>query len=53
MEKIADLALFPPTFCAMVDNNGTLATRFSESDWKAVVLSGGLTQYTPRNSSVA
>jgi sugar (pentulose or hexulose) kinase len=41
-------ALFLAAYRAMADNYARLASRFSGSDWKAVVLSGGLTQNAPR-----
>ncbi len=41
-------ALFLAAYRAMADNYAKLAKRFSRSDWKAVVLSGGLTQNAPR-----
>jgi sugar (pentulose or hexulose) kinase len=40
--------LFFAAYREMADNYARLATRFSCSDWKAVVLSGGLTQSAPR-----
>ena len=41
-------ALFLAAYRAMAENYAKLAMRFSGSDWKAVVLSGGLTQKAPR-----
>jgi sugar (pentulose or hexulose) kinase len=41
-------SLFVAAYRSLADNCVRLAHRFSESDWKSVVLSGGLTKKAPR-----
>jgi sugar (pentulose or hexulose) kinase len=41
-------ALFLAAYRSLADNYVRLAQRFSQSDWKGIVLSGGLTKNAPR-----
>lgn len=47
-ENLSVGTLFHAAYRAMADNYAQLAARFSPTDWRMVVLSGGLTQGAPR-----